>query len=130
MEPLVIAFDGDCLMCSRTIRWLAARDPGERLRFTPLQGERGAAIRERFGGEPPDSMLVESGEEVHARSDAALAIASALPQPWRALGAAARVVPRPLRDSVYDFIAARRHRWFGRGDACALPGPELEKRLL
>jgi len=49
--------------------------------------------------------------------------------PWSLLGLA-RVVPRPVRDRVYDWIARRRHRWFAPALSCQLPTPEQEKRMV
>ena len=40
------------------------------------------------------------------------------------------VVPRFIRDRVYDVIAARRYRWFGRRDVCMVPTPGLRSRFL
>lgn len=129
-DPVVVAFDGECLMCSRTIRFCAERDPGERLRFTPLQGERGSDMRGRFGPETPDSMLVESQGRILDRSDAAIAIGRVMSQPWPILAGITSLVPRPLRNAGYDFVARHRIRWFGKGDACALPSDALRRRLL
>lgn len=129
-DPVIVAFDGECLMCSRTIRFCAERDPHERLRFTALQSERGEAMRERFGPDTPDSILVDSEGRILDRSDAALAIARVMAQPWRGLGRIAALVPRPLRNAIYDFVARNRIRWFGKGDACAMPSEALRRRLL
>ncbi len=117
-------------MCSRTVRFLAGRDRYDNLRFTPLQSERGAEMLARFGEEPPDSILVRRGEEIMAKSDGAIAIGRALPPPWSALAAAARIIPSTLRDVIYDFIARHRIRWFGKADACSLPSDDLKCRLL
>jgi predicted DCC family thiol-disulfide oxidoreductase YuxK len=120
-EParVVVRFDGACLLCSRGIRFIAERDRADRIRFKALEG----------GGEP-DSMQVETGGRVLDRSDAVIAILDALGGPWRALALLGRGVPRPWRDGLYRFVAARRYRWFGKGNACALPGEALRKRLL
>ena len=40
------------------------------------------------------------------------------------------VIPRPLRDWLYDRFAARRYRWFGKREACMVPTPELRERFL
>lgn len=128
-SQLLVAFDGECMMCSRTVRFLAKRDRYDNLRFTPLQGERGAEMLERFGEEPPDSILVRRGGEIMARSRGAIAIARALPQPWPFLAGVAALIPRPIRDAAYDFIARHRTEWFGKGNACAMPDEELQRRL-
>lgn len=128
--PLVLGFDGDCLMCSGTIRFLAAEDRADLLRFLPLQSPRGREMEERTGGAALKTMLLECDGVILSRSDGVLRTLDALGGHWRVLAFAGRCIPRPLRDAVYDFIAARRHRWFGRGDACALPGEALKAKLL
>lgn len=119
--PVVVRFDGECLMCSRTIRFVAAEDRAGLIRFKALDVE---------GDEAPDTMLVETGDRTLDRSDGVLAILSALGGHWRALAMAGRLIPRPLRDALYGFIARRRYRWFGKGDACALPSEALRERLV
>ena len=73
-------------------------------------------------------VLVEDGH-VYFRSDAPLRVARRLAFPWP-LAAVFLVVPRFIRDRIYDFIAAHRYRWFGKQDACLLPTPELRNRFL
>ncbi len=118
---ILVRFDGECLMCSGSIRFLADEDRGEYLRFTPLKVPPGTA---------PDTMLVEKDGRTLDRSDAILAILDALGGHWRAMGMAGRMIPRTLRDAVYRFIARNRYRWFGKGNACSLPGEALTKRLV
>lgn len=83
-------------------------------------------------GGPPDAPPHVRNERLRAlvRSEAALAIARRLRFPWPLLAALARVVPRRLRDAVYDAVARRRTRWYGRLDACPLPSPEWGERFL
>ena len=123
-------------MCDASVRWLLARDRAAVLRFAPLEGEVAAAVRARHPGLPPmdeTMVLVEepgtSRERVRVRSDAALAILARLGGAWRA-AAALRVVPRPVRDLVYRYVARRRLAWFGRLDACRIPTSEERGRFL
>lgn len=134
----IIAFDGECLMCSRVIRFLAEEDRADRLRFTPLESPRGREMQRSAGLQtgtaegpfPPDSMLVDAGEDILAKSGGVLRILEALGGHWRAFAWLGHLIPRPIRDAAYDFIAARRHRWFGKGDACALPSEAMTRRLV
>lgn len=123
-------FDGDCLLCSRSVRFFAERDRHDRLRFAALQSPRGREILARLGDAPPDSMVVATAEGIFIRSEAVLAALAELPFPWSALARLGRLLPLRLRNLAYDFIASRRYRWFGKADACALPSDALRKRLL
>ena len=81
-----------------------------------------------------DSLVLVEGEgtaaeRVRVRSDAALALAGYMGGAWRAWGVF-RIVPRFLRDAVYDFVARHRYRVFGRLDACRVPTPEQRGRFL
>ena len=49
--------------------------------------------------------------------------------PWRFLRLLS-VVPRPIRDTVYDFIAKNRYKWFGKKEECMVPTPEVKARFL
>jgi len=120
-SPVLVRFDGECLMCSGSIRFLADEDHGEWLRFTPLKVPPGSA---------PETMLVEKDGRTLDRSDAILAVLETLGGHWRAMAMAGRLIPRFLRDAVYRFIARNRYRWFGKGNACSLPGEALTKRLV
>lgn len=130
-HPIVL-FDGVCNLCEGLVRWLIPRDPHARLRFAALQSPVGRALLARHGRDPDalDSVVLIDGEGAHVRSEAALRIAAVLGGPWRWLAAALRVVPRPLRDAGYDWIARHRYRWFGQRAECLAPTPELRARFL
>jgi predicted DCC family thiol-disulfide oxidoreductase YuxK len=127
----VVLFDGVCNLCNATVRFVVARDPAARFRFAPLQSAAGGSLLARSGLAPRglDSVVLVDGGRAWQRSDAAIRIAAGLGGAWR-LALAFLVVPRPLRDALYDFIARNRYRWFGRHDACPVPTPEQRARFL
>jgi predicted DCC family thiol-disulfide oxidoreductase YuxK len=129
--PPVILFDGLCNLCNGFVRFVIARDPHARFRFASLQSNAARQlIGSRTGGaDAPDSVVVVDGDQVFVRSAAALRICRGLRFPWPFL-AALGVVPRPVRDLVYDFVARHRYQWFGRRDACLIPTPALSARFL
>ncbi len=130
-EKIVLAFDGECLMCSRSIRWLAENDPADQLRFVRLQSPRGREMEKQAGTGDLMTALVAADGRIYSRSDAVLRLWQALGGQFRVLAWIGRTfIPRRFRDAAYDFIAARRHRWFGKGDACAMPSEALRSRLL
>lgn len=129
-RPLVL-FDGVCNLCNRTVSFLIDHDPQAILRFASLQSDVAKSIP---GLAHPDYMrmdsiiLVDQGR-IHTESSAALLIARRLGWPWKAL-AVLRVVPRPVRDALYRFIAKNRYRWFGRRETCRLPSEAERARFL
>lgn len=76
-----------------------------------------------------DSVVLVVGDRAYVRSDAALEVVRRLGFPWSLL-AVFKVVPRPIRDVVYDWIARHRYRWFGRSETCWMPRAEWKERFL
>lgn len=75
------------------------------------------------------SVILWDSEGVHRKSDAVLRVLEGLGGAWR-LARLLRLVPRGLRDSVYDFTARNRYRWFGKRETCRLPSPAERERFL
>ncbi len=131
-EHPILLFDGVCNLCAGAVRFAITRDRDARLRFTPLQSPVGQDLLRRHGYEPDalDTVVLIDAAGAHVRSTAALRLLGQLPAPWRWLGPPLLLLPRRLRDVVYDFVARHRYRWFGRRDACLVPTPELRARFL
>lgn len=129
-RPIVMAYDGDCLMCSSGVRFFAERDRHRRLRFVKLQSPMGRSMERRAGVDGLSTMLVDTGNGILAKSAAALEMLAALGGTWKTLAILGRCVPRPLADVLYDFIATRRHRLSGGRQACGLPADSVRERLL
>ena len=132
----VVFYDGHCGLCNRLVYFLLRRDAEGRLRFATLQGA--VARRELLPGHDPaevDTVLVIADFEgteprVLTRSRAVLHALSRLGGVWKALATAGAVVPAPLADVLYRFIAGRRYGIFGRYDVCPIPRPEWRDRFL
>ena len=77
----------------------------------------------------PDSIVLLDSDGVHVRSAAALRILRGL-NSWFLLLRLGVVLPRPIRDLIYDLIAYNRYRWFGRRDTCMIPAPDIAARFL
>ena len=119
---LVVFYDGKCPFCVGWVKFLLDRDGDDRLRFAALQSDwTGAFFAERGLARPGvESVLVWDGREMKSRSEAALALAEALPGVW-SLGRHLDILPDTLRNKVYGFIAERRYDWFGKYDSCWVP---------
>jgi predicted DCC family thiol-disulfide oxidoreductase YuxK len=110
-------FDGVCALCNASVNFIIDHDPARRFQFEPLQSARGRSLLVQHHLDPTrihSLVLIESGH-AYVKSTAALRIARNLGWPL-ALLAWLVVVPAPVRDAVYDWIAVNRYRWFGRID--------------
>lgn len=127
----VVLFDGVCNLCNGWVRFVIARDPRARFRFASLQSPFGSDVlcRHGFASDFLGSILLLEGDVLFAKSDAVLRIAGGLRWPWPLLSVF-RLVPRAVRDVVYDWVARNRYRWFGKRDSCPLPSRQDAARFL
>lgn len=127
----IVLYDGVCNLCAWSVAFVIERDRRQRFRFASLQSEVGRRLLEEHGcpGTGLDSVVLLAEGRCLRKSRAALEIARRLDPPWPALYALI-IVPGPLADRVYDFIGARRYRWFGRADRCHVPRGDSRGRFL
>ena len=123
----IVLFDGICNLCNGAVRFILVRDPRGRFRFASLQSN--AARRLLKGDGPPETIILIDAGKIYSKSTAALRIARGLRFPWPLLYGLV-IVPRFLRDVVYDWVARNRYRWFGKRDTCMLPTPQMKERFL
>lgn len=126
----ICLFDGVCILCSGGVRYTLRHERDHVIRFVTIQSREGRALAQAHGIDPdqPDSFLFIEGGVAMRKSDAVLGIVSHLGWPPR-LFLAARILPRPLRDWLYDRLARNRYRFFGRAQQCSLPDPAQRHRF-
>jgi predicted DCC family thiol-disulfide oxidoreductase YuxK len=131
--PERIFYDGSCGLCHRGVRFVVRRDPeGRAFRFAPLGGPTFAReVDPAIASGLPDSFVIVTRDgRVLPRSDGALHVLAALGGIWRVLAAVGKIVPRGVRDFLYDRIAAVRKRLFRPpADACPVAPAELRRRF-
>lgn len=127
----IVLFDGDCNFCNANVQFIIKRDPVAHFHFTSLQSDIGKQlIKEHAIHADTDSLVLIENNKAYVKSTAALRIAKKLDGLWHLLFIFI-LIPRKLRDVVYDFIATNRYKWFGKNeDACTLPSPEIRQRFL
>lgn len=115
-----LQYDGSCGLCHRSVRFVLAEDrSGNAFRFEPLpEGDKTSVIVQTSDGKTLE------------RSDAVIHILQRLGGFWRVFGIAFSIVPRVVRNAMYDGVARVRYRIFGRTkDACPLVPPDLRSRF-
>lgn len=128
-DPLhpIVMFDGHCNLCNGAVQWIIRRDRKARFRFASLQSSfaRAALYDERS---LPDSVVLMHKGTIRTRSAAAIGIARFLGFPW-SLAAVFWIIPWPIRDLIYVWVAKNRYRWFGKRESCMVPTKELRARF-
>lgn len=128
-QESIILFDGVCNLCNNSVQFILKRDKKRKFKFGSLQGEAGQALLKKFNLPQEDfhTFVLIEGDRVYTRSTAALRIARHLQRGWNLLYGLI-VVPKFLRDAIYNWVSGNRYKWFGKRDSCRLPSPE-EKAL-
>lgn len=121
---IIVFFDGDCLMCQGTVRKLHALDQRDRLLFAPLAGK---TARTLGLAETESIVVMEEGEQFLRSEAVRMILKEVLPLAAVGLG----MVPREIRDRLYDLIAGRR-KTISRlvGEKCGIPDERLRLKVL
>jgi predicted DCC family thiol-disulfide oxidoreductase YuxK len=127
----IIIFDGHCVLCSAFARFVLRTDRKRRYRLLAAQTPLGMALYRHFGLDPVDyetNILLEDGR-VWLKSEGTIRMFEGLGFPWCLLSLA-RMMPRPLRDRLYEFVARNRIRWFGARATCYAADPSQADRFV
>ncbi|MES2419604.1 MAG: DCC1-like thiol-disulfide oxidoreductase family protein [Bacteroidota bacterium] len=128
--PLIF-FDGVCNLCNGAVQFVIERDPKDVFRFASLQSDFAVKTLASFSINPAqgDSFILLENNIIYQRSTAALRVARKLKGLWPLLYAFI-IVPRFIRDGIYNYIAKNRYRWFGKQESCWVPTPGLKEKFL
>ncbi len=128
----IILFDGICNLCNSAVRFVIKRDKNDEFRFATLQGEIGQQLinaRNIDTSKDDSIILIEPGVAYYVKSTAALKIGRSLSSFWK-IANVLNLIPRQLRDIVYDLVAKYRYHWFGQKEECMVPASALKAKFL
>lgn len=128
----IILFDGLCNLCDSLVQFVIRHDQQDQFRFVALQSELGQKIISHIGISQKniDSVVLYiPGKAYYTKSNAAIQIAKNLGGFFH-LGTMFRILPTPLRNWVYDYVAAKRYHWYGKKEVCMIPTTELSSKFL
>jgi predicted DCC family thiol-disulfide oxidoreductase YuxK len=132
----IVLYDGVCGLCNRAVQFLLKRDRLDRLRFASLQSDLASRVLSRHGldhkyldtvyavlnyGEPNETLL--------AKGEAFLFFAGVVGGIW-SVARVVKIMPRPVRNWLYDFVARHRYQVFGKSESCMLPDPKQRHKFL
>jgi len=127
----VIIFDGVCNLCNGSVQFVIRRDKQRRFRFASLQSDYGQQVlaAHQLPTHTFNSFLLLDNGKLYTKSTAALRVFKHLKGIWP-LFYGLIIIPRFIRDGVYNWIARNRYKWFGKQEACMIPTPELRQLFL
>ena len=131
IEHKIILFDGICNLCNSSVKTIIKHDKKDTFRFAALQSELGLELitEHAIDTSQADSIFLIDGDKLFMKSTAALIIAKDLSGAYPILYGF-MIVPRFIRNWLYDLIARNRYKWFGKKDSCMVPTPKLKKKFL
>ena len=130
-EQPVILFDGVCNFCNRAVNFTIKRDKKRTIRFSPLQSATGQQLLQSYNlplNKMESFVFIEKGK-AYKFSTAALRVCRHLNALWP-LCYGFIIVPKFIRDGIYEWIARNRYKWFGVREQCMIPTPEIKARFL
>lgn len=131
MDHAIILFDGVCNLCNGAVQYIIKHDKKNIFRFASLQSETGQKLLGQYDlkqNELHSFILIEKNK-AYSSSTGALRVAKNLNGLWPLLYSYI-IIPKFIRDSIYNLIASNRYKWFGKKDECMLPTAELKARFL
>jgi predicted DCC family thiol-disulfide oxidoreductase YuxK len=130
-DRALLVFDGVCVLCSATARFVLRQDQARRFRFATAQSQLGQALFRHYGLDPEtfETNLVLVDGRAYGKLDTVVAAGRLLGGVWRMLSLL-RVLPRPMGDWLYDRVARNRYRLFGRTEHCMIPPPRWRDRFV
>ena len=131
MDKPIVLFDGVCNLCNSAVQFIIRHDKKNIFMFTSLQSDTGQKLLAQYDlplNELNSFILIENNK-AYTRSSGALRVIKKLKGLWPLLYGFI-IVPKFIRDGVYNWVGRNRYKWFGKQDACMIPTPELKARFL
>lgn len=127
----IILFDGVCNLCNGAVQFIIKRDKKGNFSFASLQSAEGQKLSKEYNLPVTDfnSFILIENNKVYTRSTGALRVTRKLRGLWPLIYGFI-IIPKFIRDGVYNWIARNRYKWFGKKDECMIPTPELKARFL
>ncbi|AXG74721.1 DUF393 domain-containing protein [Flavobacterium arcticum] len=131
-DKKIILFDGVCNLCDSTVQYLIKRDNKDVFRFVALQSEIGKQIIEHIGIDitKTDSIILYEPERAYYyKAEAAIKIAAQLGGIYTLMQVFS-ILPKSFNNTIYDYVAKNRYKWYGKKDECMIPTPEMKAKFL
>lgn len=130
-DKSIILFDGVCNVCNGFVNFLIPRDAKNKFQFGSLQSLKVKELLKQYHYDADDisTVILIENNKLYPQSTAVLKIFRQMSGAWPWLYAFI-IIPKPIRDFLYQLIARNRYKLFGKKDACMIPTPELKAKFI
>lgn len=127
----ILLFDGVCNLCSNSVQFVLKRNKKNNIRFASLQSDfaRELLLNSNLPTDYLKSLVLIENGKTFVKSDAALHLCKHLNGMWK-IFKVLLIVPRFIRDPIYDLVGKYRYSWFGKKDVCWVPEQKWQSRFL
>lgn len=128
----IVLFDGVCNLCNKSVIFILQHETEPIHKFASIQSETGRTLLAWCGlpGDYSEAVLLIDHGKRYLGSTAALKIGQTLKFPWSMISAIGLIIPKFIRDWVYNQIGKHRYQWFGKRDVCMVPTEKSKSRFL
>ncbi|MEQ1723449.1 MAG: DCC1-like thiol-disulfide oxidoreductase family protein [Pseudobdellovibrio sp.] len=125
----IIFFDGICLLCNSFVNYVFNNDNKHQFKYSALQSKTAFDLLPQSDLKL-DSIVYFEDNKTYKRSTAVLRIMFHLGGAWPLISVTLAIIPTPIRDFIYNFVAKNRYQVFGKSETCRLPTPEEKQYFL
>lgn len=129
-DKKIVIFDGVCNFCNYWVRFVFKRNKKQNIYFIPSEDEKAKLLAPSLELSKNSSVIYYDQGALYTQSTAALKILAELNKLCKFASIIGLLIPKFIRDRIYNFIARNRYKWFGKTEKCPIPSPELKKRFL
>ncbi len=117
----IVIFDGTCAFCNHSVLFILKKNTKKDIFVCASDSSKGKEliIKYKITQNPKDTLLYLTNKKVHHRSSAALQIAKQLRGGYPLL-MIFWLVPKFIRDWVYDIIAKHRYKIIDKEASCSI----------
>ena len=128
----VMLYDGNCVLCSSSVEFIAKRSSRSLLAFCAMQSDAGRDALVRLGKplHNYETVVVLEQGKVLERSDATLRLFEHMLPLWPGIARRLRVLPGVIRDALYRVLAKYRFVILGRRERCLLLVDSEHRRFI
>jgi len=129
-EPIIL-FDGVCNFCNSAVNFVIKRDKTSTLKFATLQSEIAHKIlsENKADASGLNTFVFIENNKIYTRSTAVLRVCRYLNGLWPLMYGFI-IVPKFIRDVIYNWISKNRYQWFGKKEKCMIPTADARARFL